>query len=183
MGAGSPCWATSPGGKLTFLCAQSVAFSPLAAPGRPAQCRAEEGRRKEARFSQPLSSRPRPASFPLPGLPDAFRILTLSVQPGARCQFGRKLSSESQADFSLSLERGSVLRTENRLTCLEVCLETPRLQARIYVPCQLRIPTWVRPGSASCARAQLFEVLGPRSPWVARHQRNWLKTKGASYWG
>lgn len=62
MGPGSPCSATSPGGKLTFLCARTAAFSPPAAPGRPAQSRAEEGRRKEARFSQPLSSRPRPAS-------------------------------------------------------------------------------------------------------------------------
>lgn len=61
IGAGSPCSATSPGGKLIFLCAQTAAFPPPAAPGRPVQCRAEEGRRKEARFSQPLSSRPRPA--------------------------------------------------------------------------------------------------------------------------
>lgn len=141
------------------------------------------GGKEEGSEVFPTSQLTPSASFPLPGLPGAFRILTLSVQPGARYQFGRKLSSESQANFSLSLERGSVLRTESRLTCLEVCLETPRLQARIYAPCQHRIPTWVRPGSASWVRAQLFEVLGLRSPWAARCQRSWLKTKGASYWG
>lgn len=73
MGAGSPCSATSPGGKLTFLCAQTAAFSPPAAPGRPAQCRAEEGGRKRGFPS--LSAH---ARFPLSGLPDAFRIATLS---------------------------------------------------------------------------------------------------------
>lgn len=116
------------------------------------------GGKEEGSEVFPASQLTPSASFPLPGLPDAFRIATLSPRssrvcgPGvspkrARYQFGRKLSSESQTDFSLSLERGRVLRTESRLTCLEVCLETPRLHARIYVPCQLRIPTRVRPGS------------------------------------
>lgn len=58
VGARSPCSATSPGCKLTFLCAQAAAPG---TPGYPAQCWAEEGRRKEAKFSQPLSSCSPPA--------------------------------------------------------------------------------------------------------------------------
>lgn len=129
--SGSPCSATSPGRKLTLLCAEASA-SPPATPGR-------QGKEEESEVF-PGSQLVLSASSGMPSGSSPQALARVERAPRECPQEGRVPSLAENFPvnhrlvFSLRLERGRVLRAERRLTCPEVSLGTARLQTRI---CQL----------------------------------------------